>query len=362
MDLYALSVVSMLLASSALIAEPLSVAPAIVEIVLGVIAGALGVPATSSVNLLGLVGSVFIMYMAGLEIDASLLRRILLHSLIAGLASFIAPAVFSYAVLTLIGYSSREALLASIGTATTSVAVVYAIIRRRAISRLPMGQLVLATAMVADVTSILVFVLIETGLTVHVIVYFIGVFIAVLILSRFLEWVAGGEHEVELRLILSFLTAAALVSEYMGAHAILFAFLLGVATRKTISRHRLLNDKLSALTFGLLAPIFFVDAGLHAAPEHFILYAELALLLTVVTLPSKILATHYTLRILAGRRIRLRLSSVFGARLTVSTVIAFTGEATGALSKDLAGAVIISALIATIASALIAGAPMTEEA
>lgn len=357
-----MSVVSLLLASSALIAEPLAVTPAVIEIVLGVLAGSSGIPRAASVELLGLIGSVFIMYMAGLEIDPSLLKRLLVPSMIAGVISFLAPAITSYLALTLIGYSRIESMLAAIGTATTSVAVVYAIIRRRAMSRRPLGQTILATAMIADVASILAFVLVEAGITITVTIYFIGLAIAVWILSRFLEWVSGGEHEVELRLILSFLIAAALISEYVGVHAILFAFLLGITTRSTITKNRLLEDKLGALTFGLLAPIFFIDAGLHATPEHPLLYAELAGLLLIVTFPTKIIATHLSLRMLTKRRIRLRVSSVFGARLTVSTVIAFTGEATGVLSHDLAGAVIMSALIATIVSAILAGAPIPEEA
>jgi len=361
-ELYSLSVVSLLLASSALIAEPLAVTPAVIEIVLGVLAGSSGIPRAASVELLGLIGSVFIMYMAGLEIDPSLLRRLLVPSMIAGVISFLAPAITAFFALTIIGYTRVEAMLAAIGTATTSVAVVYAIIRRKAMSRRPLGQTILATAMIADVASILAFVLVEAGVTLTVIIYFVGLAVAVWILSRFLEWVSGGEHEVELRLILSFLIAAALISEYVGVHAILFAFLLGVATRGTITKNRLLEDKLGALTFGLLAPIFFIDAGLHATPEHPLLYAELAGLLLLVTFPTKIMATHFSLRILTRRRIRLRISTVFGARLTVSTVIAFTGEATGVLSHDLAGAVIMSALIATIVSAILAGAPIPEEA
>lgn len=361
-ELYSLSVVSLLLASSALIADPLAVTPAVVEIILGVLAGGLGVPRASAVELLGLIGSVFIMYMAGLEIDPHLMRRYMLTSLTAGVVSFLAPAAIAYYALMLIGYSRIESMLAAIGTATTSVAVVYAIIRRRGLSRRPLGQIVLATAMIADVSSILAFVLIEAGITLAVIGYFVGLAFAVWLLSRFLECVSGGEHEAELRLILSFLIAAALVSEYVGVHAILFAFLLGVATRNTVSKSRLLEDKLSALTFGLLAPVFFIDAGLHATPEHQLLYVELAGLLLLATFPSKIVATHFTLKSLTGRRIMLRISTVFGARLTVSTVIAFTGEATGVLSHDLAGAVIMSALIATIVSALVAGAPLPEEA
>ncbi|MCE4624887.1 MAG: cation:proton antiporter [Desulfurococcales archaeon] len=361
--LYSLSAISFLLAGAALLAEALDVAPAVVELVLGVLAAEAGVPSVEGVELLALVGSVFIMYMAGLEIDPHLLRRNLLSSTISGVVSFLAPMVVAaLGVHHFLGYTWEQSLLAAIGTATTSVAVVYAIIRRGGLTRRPIGQIILATAMVADVASILAFVAVEAGISVVVGLYLVGIVAVIILLARFFEWASGGLHEVELKLILAFLTAAALISEYVGVHAILFAFLLGIATRDTVEKSRDLGTKLTALTFGVLAPIFFIDAGLHAKPEHPLLYAEIAALLLLLTFPAKVLFTHAALKALTGsRRVRLKLTSVFGARLTVSTVIAFTGEATGKLPHDLAGAIIMSALIATIAAAAITRSPIPEE-
>jgi len=359
-DLYVLSAVAVLLASSSLLADALGVAAAVIELALGALAGYLGLSPVPSLELLGLVGSVFIMYVAGLEIDPSLLRRFLVPSLIGGLISFLAPAGAAYAAMHALGYTRQEALMASIGTATTSVAVVYAIIRRTGLSRRPLGQIVIAVAMVADVASILAFVAVAAGASVLIGLYFAGMILAVYLLARALEWASGGENEVELRLILAFLIVAALISESVGVHAILFAFLLGVATRGSVLQDRALEEKISGLTFGLLAPLFFVDAGLHAAPKHPLLYAEISLLLLATTMPVKIAATHTALTTMLRRHVPLRLSTVFGARLTVSTIIAFTGEATGILSHDLAGSIIMSALLATIIAGAISGAPLEE--
>ncbi len=358
-ELFSLSVVSMLVATGALLAEALGVTPAIVEVVLGVAAGLVGVPASSVVDTLGLVGSVFIMYMAGLEVDLKILMRNLKISLAAGLTSFAVPTLTALAALRLLGYSLEEALLASIGVATTSVAVVYAITRRSGLLRRPLGQIVLATAMTADVASILAFVAVMTGLTWEVAAYFAGMTVGVVVVSKLLEWTSGGGNEVEMRLVLGFLVGASLVSEYVGVHAILFAFLLGVATRETIAS-RSVYDKLSALTFGVLAPIFFINAGLHAAPSNPLHYLTLSLVLVLASLPVKIAAAHVMLRLLLDARIPVKLTTVFGARLTVSAVIAFTGMTMGILSRDLAGAVILSSLIATLVSAGIAGAVEVE--
>ncbi len=354
-DLYSFAVVSLLMAAGALIAEPLGIAAAIVELSLGFIAGLFGAPKSALVDSLGLIGSVFIMYMAGVEIDPLVLKRYLAPSVASGLASFLAPMSVTYLALSILGYSHLESLLTSIGVSTTSVAVVYAIIRRHGLLRRRRGQIVLAVAMVADVASILAFVYAASAHSLSMAAYFVATAVSPFLVARAFDALAGGEYEVELRLVLASLVAASLLGEYFGVHAILFAFLLGVATRKTIVRRPSLLEKMTALTFGLLAPIFFVNAGLHASPRNPLLYLELTILLLIVSLPLKIASTHYAIRFSTGERLHPRITSVFGARLTVSTVIAFAGEASGILSHDLAGSIILSALAATIISALIAG-------
>ena len=360
--LLVLSVVSLLLASGSLLGEALGVASAAVELVLGVAAGIAGIRSVEPLELLALIGSVFIMYVAGLEVDPSLLRRYLVKSVLGGLASFAAPAVSVYLVLAALGVGPLEAAYASVGVSTTSVAVVYAIVRRTGLSRRPVGQVIIAVAMAADIASILAFAALAAGPSPVLALYFTGLAVFVWVMARFLEWASGGENEVELRLILAFLLAASFVSEYAGVHAILFAFLLGVATRRTVLGDRSLEGKVAGLTFGFLAPLFFVNAGIHGAPSNPVLYTEEALLLLAASYPVKVASSHAVLRLISPRRPPLRLSTVMGARLTVSTIIAYEGEAAGILPHDLAGAVIVSALAATVLSAVLSGTAIPEQA
>jgi len=359
--LYSIAVVSLLVAAGALIAEPLGVAAAVVELILGFLAGLAGVPSGDIIESLAVIGSVFIMYMAGLEIEPAVLRGILAPSLTAGLTSFLAPLAAVFLALNMLGLGSREAVLTAIGVSTTSVAVVYAILRRTGLLRRRMGQAVLSVAMVADIASIIAFVVAGSGHDYSTLLYIIVLGLAPFALSFILDYATGGEAESELRVILAILAAASLLGEYFGVHAILFAFLFGVATRETVARRRI-YDKVAALTFGVLAPIFFVDAGIRSVPSNLSDYLEFTLILLAVSLPVKIVATHSAIRLLIGR-IDPKISTVFGARLTVSTVIAFAGEESGVLPHDLAGSIILSALLATVASALVAGrATLSEEA
>ncbi len=358
--LHTLAVAGLALVSGSLLAEVLGVAPAALELLLGLVAALAGASPGPLLDGLGLLGSVFIMFMAGVEVDPRYLRRRLASSLASGLASFAVPAVVGYLVLSSLGYSGREALLASIACSTTSVAVVYALVRRAGIARSPLGQLVLSSAMVADVASILAYAAVSGPLG-PAAAYLAASVVGAIATARLLAFIAGAPHEAEIRVLLAVLTMMALLGERLGSHAILFAFLLGASSRRVLASTPGLEERISAIVFGLLAPLFFVDAGLHAAPRNPLVYAETALLLLAATLPAKVLATHAALQATAGRRVPVRLSTVFAARLTVSTVIAFSGEAQGILPHDLAGAIIVSALIATLAAAGVARALRVEE-
>lgn len=169
-----------------------------------------------------------------------------------------------------------------------------------------------------------------------------------------------GESKGEVRVIIAVLLAASLVSDILGVHAILFAFLLGMALRDYVIRDKALFEGLSTLTFGFFAPIFFVNAGMHAVPRNPMLYLTLSGLLIVLSYPPKALATWGVVKLVTGRNPG-KISLVFGARLTVSTVVAFAGLQTGVLPVEIAGAIILSALIATLASALAVKAPVSEE-
>ena len=64
-ELQSLSVVAGLVLSSYLIGEALGIVPAILEIILGFMAGLLGVEVTGTIDVLALMGSVLLMFAAG---------------------------------------------------------------------------------------------------------------------------------------------------------------------------------------------------------------------------------------------------------------------------------------------------------
>jgi len=358
--LYEATVVAFMIAAASFLADALAVTPAIFEILFGLLIAVRGMHGDNLLGLLSLAGSVFLMYIAGLEIDPTLLRREFKSGFLIGGASVVVPLVAVYTVLYWTGYTGMQALLTGLGVSTTGVAIVYSIIKSIGLLRRRIGQLIFSSAMIADVIVVLSFTFIVSSKNLSLLLYFAFVLVFPVLFAKAIDWLPHSSAEAELRIIIAALIGASLLSEHVGIHAVLFAFILGIATRGFIEKRRLLEAKISGLTFGFLAPVFFVYAGMNAMPSGVGSSLKTALLLFVMSYTLKVAASYMGLKILTGVG-DLRLASVFGARLTMSTVIAFTGQAAGILSPTLAGAIILSALLATITTAVLTRTAVTNE-
>jgi Kef-type K+ transport system membrane component KefB len=115
---------------ASLLSIRIGVSVALVEIVLGVLAGnAVGFHTNDWINFLASFGAVLLTFLAGAEIDPGSLRQHLTASLSIGTIAFLLPflGVFGF-VLYLAGWNYNQSLIGGIALSTTSVAVVYAVL------------------------------------------------------------------------------------------------------------------------------------------------------------------------------------------------------------------------------------------
>ena len=142
---------------------------ALVEILVGVIAGNLAVgleggtlrvgiasaranagqlhhilQSTEWTNFLALLGSGVLTFLAGAEIDPVSLKANWRASVLIGVLSFAAPFATAWLIAQLVfGWSLHEAQIAGIALSTTSVAVVYAVMIEGGFSNTAMGKMIL---------------------------------------------------------------------------------------------------------------------------------------------------------------------------------------------------------------------------
>ena len=234
------------------------------------------------IQVISLLGLAFLLLLAGLEVDYEHLRGRLLRVTALGYA-------ISFGLALLIGLGLhasglvKSPLLIGITLSATSLGIVIPILQDARQITTPFGQLVVAAASIAEITTIVLLSLFFSGesTTIGAKLVLLGLF--GLFVLAVAAAVLGAEHSMrvsatllrlqdttaQIRIRGSFLLLAVFVvlAERLGLEAILGAFLAG-AILKLLDRDEMLThpefrQKLEAVGYGVFVPVFFVATGVQ---------------------------------------------------------------------------------------------------
>ncbi len=347
----------------------LPIPDAVAMILLGVAVGGSGlgwVEIDGAVELLAELGLAYLLFVAGLEIRLDLLRG---RTLLLGLASF----ALSCAVAVGLGAALFAAdLVADVGIVvaallTTSIGIVVVVLKDRGLLGTPVGQLTLIGALLGDVASVaLISVLfVDAGGTVSAQLWglalftVVGVVLAVLVLAVSSIGVLrtavrrrlGGASQIAVRMSFSVMVGFAALAQLFGPEAILGAFLAGLAVSAASDRVAGTGEtrgKLEVVGFGLLAPMFFVTAGLRfdvaALRDAGLLLVPLLLGAMLLT---RALPTLLFVRLVTGRE-AVASALLMSTKLTFVVAAVQIGLARGGLRPATASALVTAAIITVL--------------
>ena len=256
----------------------------ILEIVAGIVLGpsVLGwVKVDLPVQVLGLIGLAFLLFLSGLEIDAHRLRGRLLRVAVLGYLITLALGVPIGVALHSAGWV-RSPLLLAIALSATSLGLVVPVLKDAGKSDGEVGQTAIVAATVADFSAILLLSLFfsasngSTGSRVVLLIAF-AVLVAVtgLVVSRTGRSMRLGSvllrlqdttAEIRVRFAVVLLIAFTALAERFGLESILGAFLAGVVVSivdRDSASHPNFRTKLEAIGFGFLIPVFFISSGIR---------------------------------------------------------------------------------------------------
>jgi Kef-type K+ transport system membrane component KefB len=261
--------VLILLASMA--SAELGLSVAIAEIALGVVGGNfLGLHVTPWMDFLASFASIVLTFMAGSEVDTDLLREKWKESLLLGGASFVVPflAAMAFAYWGL-HWTFQAAQITGIALSTTSLAVVYAVLVETGLNETRIGKIIMASTFVTDFATALALSVLFMRPSPMLIV-FIAVSAALIFgLPRLSPWFfrryGNRVTEPEIKLIFLALFVLMLVGEVGQSHAVLPAFLLGLAMARTLAQNRTQLQRLRVVAFSLLTPFFFLKSGMNVS-------------------------------------------------------------------------------------------------
>lgn len=260
----------------------------------------------SSIILSGTAGLLYIMFLAGLEIDLTEFKRNSAKSLLFGMYTFIIPMTIGIlAGLYILDYSiMTSVLLASMFASHTLIA--YPIINKLGVTRNRAVTITVGGTMITDTLALLVLAVV-VGMTQDVVdagfwirlsvsVFLMGAIILFLfpVIARFFfKHCSDSVSQYIFVLFMVFL--GAVLAEMAGIEAIIGAFLSGLALNRLIPHSSPLMNRVEFIGNAIFIPFFLIGVGMLI--DYRVLVSDwhtlfVALVMTVVATFSKYSAAY----------------------------------------------------------------------
>jgi Kef-type K+ transport system membrane component KefB len=321
------------------------------------------------INNLASLGVVFLMFMAGLEIELGEMLHSGRASVLSGILGVVAPLFMGAIAAMPFGYSNQAAWFIGIILTATSVSISAQTLLELGVLRTREGLTLLGAAVVDDV---LVLIVLSIFLTLGgsasgegSIIIIVGKMIAYLALSAALGWfvlpgivkwidrqpISEGLTAIVLFIILMFAWSAEVMG---GLAAITGAFIAGVGLGRSHLRDKI-ESKMRVITYGFLVPIFFVSIGLEANLRAITgSLLPFLIVLFVVAVLSKVIGAGLGAR-LAGlnNASSLRVGVGMISRGEVGLIVAGIGVRQGIISQEVFTVVVVLVLLTTLITPLL---------
>jgi Kef-type K+ transport system membrane component KefB len=352
--------VAALLAFLVLLASLLSVelglSVAIIEIALGVVAGnVIGLTSPPWMDFVASFAGILLTFLAGAEVDPSVLRGKLKESVLVGGLSFVLPFVgaglFAYFIA---GWDLRQSEIAGIALSTTSLAVVYAVLVETGLVRTDLGKVIMAATFVTDLGTAtalsVLFIQPSPYLLVFVLVSLAVIGAMVLLEGPFFARYGDRVIEPEIRGALFALLLLMWTADLAKSQAVLPAFLLGLAVSRVFKRYPEQHMRFRVVAFSFLTPFFFLRGGMNVSLEALVSAVPLLLGFFTVKIALKFAGVMpVALRYLRPHATYTTLLMSTG--LTFGTISSLYGLNAGIIDRTqfsvLISAVILSAIVPT---------------
>jgi Kef-type K+ transport system membrane component KefB/nucleotide-binding universal stress UspA family protein len=245
-------------------------------LVAGVCLGPAGLNLLSSdsetMNLLSDVGKIYLMFVAGLEIDLAEFRKTKDRSLGFGLATFLVPMAIGTLVGTLFGMGLNAAIL--IGSLMASHTLLgYPIVTRLGVAKSEAVTVSVGATIFTDIAALLVLAIcisIHAGefSSASLVIQLGALVIYALIVLFGFDWAgkeyfrrSGDEEGNQFLFILLVVFLASVGAQVINVDKIVGAFLAGLAVNDVL-QHSPVEEKVVFVGSTLFIPFFFVDMGL----------------------------------------------------------------------------------------------------
>ena len=311
-------------------------------IIAGIIVGPNGFNLLSGdigLSIFGTTGLLYLMFLAGLEIDLGDFVKNKKQGTWFGLLTFILPFVFGFVVFRMImNYDIRSSILIAIMLSSHTL-VSYPIAGRLGITNHPVMTVIIAGTIIADTIVLIVLGLVSDSVSgdmslffwLRTIAYF-GLFsiYIIIILPYLAKWFfkhQESEGGLQYIFVLTAIFFSAALAEFLKIEPLIGAFFAGLSLNKLIVRTSSLMNRIVFIGNTLFIPFFIISIGMMV--DLSVLFQSInslliLLLLIFLGLSSKFLAAFLTRKIFSYSRREQNLIfglSVSRAASTIAIII-----------------------------------------
>lgn len=228
----------------------------------------------NTIELLGTVGLLYLMFMAGLSIDLNRFEKLRNQSIGFGLVSYLLPAVGAYyGGIHLLNYSLETSLLlgAIVGSHTL---LAYPIIERLGITKNTAVTMSMGGTLVTDALSLGVLAIVAgtvnessgagywTGFITSIVIFLAA---AIIILPRLGRWFFRNmkhDTDVDFVFMMAVLFSTAFLAELAGLASIIGAFIAGLLLNRLVPASGTLMSRVQFVGNALFIPFFLISVGM----------------------------------------------------------------------------------------------------
>src|SRR5690606_5044182 len=304
-------IILFIILGSPIIFKRINIPGIIVLIISGTIIGPHGLnllEQSSAIELFSTIGIIYIMFIAGLELDMNEFKATRHRSLLFGFFTFSFPMVIGFPVCYyILGYDFNASILITCMFATHTL-VAYPIVSKLGISNnqavaVTVGGTILTDAAVLTILAVIV----ENGkgtldnefwikLGVSLVIF---MFILFYIIPKIAKWFfrkLENERHSHYIFVLAVVFFAAFLSEIAGLEPIIGAFVAGLAINPLIPHSSVLMNRIEFIGNSLFIPFFLISVGMLV--DVSVIFSGTAILivagaLTIVAIFTKWLAAYF---------------------------------------------------------------------
>ena len=322
----------------------------------------------SAVDLFSTIGLLYIMFIAGLELDMNEFKANRNKSIVFGFFTFIIPLAIGFPVCYYLLQYNFDASFLTASMFATHTLVAYPIVSKLGISKnqavaITVGGTILTDTAVLIILAVIMgksqgtlnqefWVQLGVSLTIFSIIMF-------LIIPRIAKWFfrkLESEKHSHYIFVLSVVFFAAFLAEVAGVEAIIGAFVAGLALNKLIPHSSALMNRIEFIGNALFIPFFLISVGmlvdisvLFSGPMAWII----AITLSVVAILGKWMAAKMTQLVFRYSKAQGKLIfGLSGAHAAATLAVILVGYEAKILDENILNGTIILILITCIVASL----------